>query len=379
MSPALTMAQVLHRFLPDYRIRYKLSPMQSKAIGCITCCRTEVLGGRSLGCPHCQYQTTAYHSCRNRHCPQCQQQASEQWRQQRCADVLPVPYFHLVFTLPHELNGWAQCHPEVIYGLFFKAVWSTLKRFGQDPKRLNGQMGMTAVLHTWGQQLSQHIHLHCLVPGGALSADGRQWHPARSTYLFPNKGLSRCVRGTLVSLLRQAWKSGLLQRLESARHVDTVLGQLMAKDWVVYARPTCQYAETVVGYLSQYTYRIAISDRRLVAMEADQVRFRWRDYADEGIRKVMALSGVEFIRRFLLHVLPAGFMRIRHYGFLANCHRKTKLAAIRQCLGVNAVVESRRRVIENPAIQTAYSLPPCPQCDGGPMQIWAVIKRRRRR
>lgn len=383
MKPVLTMSQVLQQFLPDYKAHHRLSPEQSKAIGSICCCRTERLGGQMLGCDHCPYHYTQYHSCRNRHCPQCQHQASEQWREKRCEDVLPVPYFHLVFTLPHELNGWAQCHPEVIYGLLFKAVWSTLKRLGQDPKRLNGQMGMTAVLHTWSQHLGQHIHLHCLVPGGALSADDKHWHRARSQYLFPNKVLSRCFRGTMVPLLRQDWEKGSLHRIESARQVDDMLDQLMAKDWVIHTRHTCQQAETVVDYLSQYTYRIAISDHRLVAIDGAEVRFRWKDYAANGLRKVMSLTGVEFIRRFLLHVLPSGFMRIRHYGFLANCHRKAKLGLIRQCLRVKAAVETLECIAHSPqpalAMHTKHRSDHCPQCGEGWLQVQAVIKPVRRR
>lgn len=383
MKPVLTMSQVLQQFLADYKVQHRLSPEQSKAIGSICCCRTERLGGRALACNNCQYQYTQYHSCRNRHCPQCQHQASEKWREQRVDEALPVPYFHLVFTLPHELNGWAQCHPEVIYGLLFEAVWSTLKRFGKDPKRLNGQIGMTAVLHTWSQHLGQHIHLHCLVPGGALSADGKQWRSARSNYLFPVKALSRCFRGTMVALLRQAWAKGALHRIQSDRQVDDVLGQLMAKDWVVFGRHTCQHAEAVVGYLSQYTHRIAISEQRLMAIEGDHVRFGWKDYAANGVRKDMLLTGVEFIRRFLMHVLPTGFMRVRHYGFLANCHRKAKLALIRQRLRMTAVVEEIQCLPHSQkpelAMQAACSDCQCPRCENGLLQVRACIKPVRRR
>ena len=315
MKTTLSMTQVLQHFLPDYKARYPLSPEQSKVIGNINACRTEALGGRSLCCDHCHYQRQQFHSCRNRHCPQCQHQASDQWRQKQCDSILPVPYFHVVFTLPHELNGWAQLHPDVIYRLLFKAVWATLKTFGEDPKRLNGKLGMTAVLHTWSQNLGRHIHLHCLIPGGALSMDERQWRASKTSYLFPVRAVSRCFRGKMVSLLRQAWEAGEPHRLASEKHVDEVLNQLMAKPWVVYTRHTGEHAEAVVNYLARYTYRIAISEQRLVTMDDHKVTFRWKDYAADSAKKMMALDGTEFIRRFLMHVLPDGFMRIRHYGF----------------------------------------------------------------
>ncbi len=225
-----------------------------------------------MHCDQCEYEAEYYHSCRNRHCPQCQQHATEQWLARRREDLLPVPYFHLVFTLPHELNGWAQLHPDVIYGLLFKSVWRTLKRFGRDAKRLDGELGMTAVLHTWGQNLGQHIHLHCLIPGGALAAGGVEWHAAKSTYLFPVKALSRHFRGVMVSELRQAVNDGRLHRLNLST-VDGVLNRLMATSWVVFARSTCTQQETVLSYLAQYTHRIAISDYRLRAVDAQSVAF----------------------------------------------------------------------------------------------------------
>ena len=382
MKTTPSMSGVLAQFLPAYKTCYSLSPEQSKALGSIRCCRTEALGGRSLVCDHCDYQRTQFHSCRNRHCPQCQHSASLQWREKRCEEILPVPYFHLVFTLPHELNGWAQLHRKVIYGLLFKAVWHTLRSFGEDKKYLDGRLGMTAVLHTWGQNLGQHIHLHCLVPGGALSHDGQHWHRATSEYLFPIRALSRCFRGKMVSLLRAAWKDKSLHRITSAEQVDEVLGELMKKDWVVYARHTCEHTTSVVNYLSQYTHRIAISDKRVVAIDQEQVRFRWKDYADDSKNKTMSLSGVEFIRRFLMHILPTGFMRVRHYGFLANCHRKAKLLIIRQCLEIEAdtkQIPCQIRTIKEPlSLQKDIVAGACPKCRAM-MRVVAEVKRVRRR
>lgn len=380
MTTTITMAQVLQRFLPAYEARYRLSPEQSKAIGSICCCRTEVLGGSALHCDHCDYQRRQYHSCRNRHCPQCQHGATQEWYQKQCGTILPVPYFHLVFTLPHELNGWAQLHPQLIYALLFKAAWGTLKDFGEDPNRLNGQLGMTAVLHTWSQNLGRHIHLHCLVPGGALSSGEPQWRATKTSYLFPVRALSRCFRGKMVSLLRQSWKENKLSRLESQKHVDTVLNQLMSKPWVVFTRHTEKQAESVVEYLSRYTYRIAISEQRLVAMDKQKVSFLWKDYASDGAKKTMILDGVEFIRRFLMHVLPTGFMRVRHYGFLANCHRKAKCALIQRLHGVIPTPDNSESSEEITSVaQAVQSLCHCPKCRCGYMRVIATLQPDHRR
>ena len=380
MIATLTMAQVLQRFLPAYKARYRLSPEQSKAIGSIMCCRTEALGGCVLRCDHCDYRRNQYHSCRNRHCPQCQYQATNTWRQKQCESILPVPYFHLVFTLPHTLNGWAQLHPKIIYALLFKAAWATLKAFGDNPKQLHGQLGMSAVLHTWSQNLGRHMHLHCLVPGGALAADESRWHTTTTPYLFPVRALSRKFRGKMVSLLRQAWEAEELSRLESKAHVDTVLDQLMSKPWVVFTRHTGTQAEAVVEYLSRYTYRIAISEQRLLAMDKYSVSFLWKDYASKGAKKAMTLDGVEFIRRFLMHILPTGFMRVRHYGFLANCHRGVKCALIRRLQGEIPPCADADKCCEitseAQAVQRLYC---CPKCRQGYMRAITPLQPDHRR
>ena len=218
-------------------------------------CHTEALGGMSYQCDHCDSEVPLYHSCRDRHCPQCQQRASRQWQDKKQRAVLPVTYYHLVFTLPHELNGWVQLHPEVIYALLFKAVWKTLKAFGADQKRLNGKLGMTGVLHTWGKSLSQHVHLHCLVPGGALT-DDHHWHPAKSNYLFPVKALSRHYRGNLVCALRSAANDGQLNRVTRKGEVGKILNTLMQKDWVVYSKHCLNRTDSIIGYLARYTHRL---------------------------------------------------------------------------------------------------------------------------
>ncbi len=378
MNATPSTAEILRQFLPSYRQRHSLTPQQAKVTGLLCRCRTEALGGYDLACDQCDYHETRFRSCRNRHCPQCQQHASATWLAERREDLLPVPYFHLVFTVPHQLNPWVQLHPEVLYAVLFKAVWHTLRSFGDDPKRLDGQIGMTAVLHTWGQNLSQHVHLHCLIPGGGYHRERDEWHPARSTYLFPVKALSRRYRGRMVSELRQAYDEGLLSRLTDVAEVECKLASLMETPWVVYARSTCQHSDTVLAYLARYTHRIAISNNRLEMVGENDVIFRYKDYASGGTSKRMRLQGEEFVRRLLLHVLPHGLMRIRHYGFMANCCRRKRLEQIRHCLevdtikGVDTVVLKREGTVY-PAMDLR-AITTCPRCHQGSLQVVGEIE-----
>jgi hypothetical protein len=241
-------------------------------------CRTAALGGFALECDQCRDPVRLYHACRDRHCPRCQRRASEAWCERERAAVLPVTYHHLVFTLPHTLNGWVALYPREFYGLVFETVWATLAAFAADPKRLGGQLGMTAVLHTWGQALTRHVHLHCLLPGGAFAADGR-WRFARSTYLFPVRALSRHFRGGFVSRLRQAVEQGRLPRLDPAQ-IGPVLDELMRVEWNVYTKPCLGHTETVVNYLGRYTHRIGLSDQRLRALDEGQVQLDYQDHRD---------------------------------------------------------------------------------------------------
>ncbi len=325
------LADILQRFLPAYDQNHARTPEQYKVCRQLSVCRTPALGGFHLHCQRCEHEQYLYHACRNRHCPRCQQQASVQWEQMQLSRVVDTTYFHVVFTLPHEINGWARLHPRVIYRLFFESVWSTLNTLGHDKSRLDGQLGMTAVLHSWGQNLSQHIHLHCLIPGGALSTSG-QWHSAKSTYLFPIKVLSRLFTGKMISALRKHINAGELPRIEQCP--DAVLNTLKSKDWVVYAKEGIHRPDTLVRYLARYTRKIAISESRLLWMDEQSVHFRYKDYRD-GKSKSMSLKGVEFLRRYLQHVLPPGMMRIRHYGWLANACREKKLAQVRAAITHN--------------------------------------------
>lgn len=372
----IRLAEVFRQFLPAYDALHRRSAQAHKVCQQIDACRTPALGGFRLHCANCQEDGFLYHACRNRHCPRCQHKVSEEWEQARLTDVVDAPYFHLVFTLPHELNSWARLHPRVIYHALFRCVWDTVNTLGQNKKRLSGQLGMTAVLHTWGQNLSQHIHLHCLIPGGALSAEG-EWHPAKSNYLFPVKVLSRLFRGKMVAALREQQIAGALPRLTERASCDNTLNQLMNKDWVVYARHCLSKPETVVRYLARYTRKIALSESRLINMDEDTVSFSYQDYRDHQ-KKVLRLEGTEFIRRFLQHVLPHGFMRIRHYGWLANASRAKKLSKVRAAIAAY----SRRTVPEKAA--TENSLPtepaepfqgiPCAHCKQGMMLVVGVLR-----
>ncbi len=332
MNTSADFQSILMNHLGQYRQKHSLSARERQVLWHIAHCRTPMMGGLRLTCSDCSYVKAHYHACRDRHCPKCQRVVSKRWCETQREHLLPVTYHHLVFTLPSQLNGWISQHPRCLYDLLFQSAWHTLKNMGRDPKRLNGQIGATAVLHTWGENLSRHVHLHCLVPGGALDSEGR-WQAAGSHYLFPVRALSRLFRGVFVSRLRQAKKNGQLNGIRSAE-VTTVLNALMKKDWVVFSKPCATKARTVVDYLGRYSHRIAISDQRIESVENGQVRFSVKDYRHQGERRCMILGAEEFIRRYLLHVLPKGLMRIRHYGFLANRCREKLLREIRDALSV---------------------------------------------
>jgi hypothetical protein len=367
MSERTSLQAVMSRCLDDYRDTHPLSHRQRQVCHHVLRCRTAALGGFALQCDQCHDPVQLYHACRDRHCPRCQRRASAAWCERERATVLPVTYHHLVFTLPHALNGWVAVHPRELYGLVFESVWATLSAFGADPKRLGGQLGMTAVLHTWGQALTRHVHLHCLLPGGALGANG-QWRSARSTYLFPVRALSRHFRGGFVSRLRQAIERGQLDGLDPAE-IDPMLDALMCTDWNVYSKPCLGHTETVVDYLGRYTHRIGLSDQRLRLLDDGQVGLDYKDYRDGGAHKTLTLSGEELIRRFLLHVLPKGLMRVRHFGFLANRCRAQRLGAIRQAI-VDAV-QTVKAMSEALATSTPFDGYPCPTCRKGRLRIVA--------
>ena len=365
MASGASVQQVLSQFLLQPE---RLDVQRQRVCRHLMQCRTAAMGGRQLHCNACDHEQVQYFSCRDRHCPQCQWRAIQAWAERQRSAVLPVPYHHVVFTLPHQLNGWVQLHPELIYRLLFQCVWGTLERFGRDPKRLNGQLGMTAVLHTWGQTLNQHVHVHCLVPAGALGQDGH-WHAARSNYLFPVRALSRRYRGLMVSALRQAATQQQLHRVTHVGEIDQLLNDLMATDWVVYSKHCLQHTNSVIDYLARYTRRIAISNARLQQVDEQTVTLSYKDYRQEARNRQMVLSGEEFVRRFLLHILPKGLMRVRHYGFLANRCRRARLGQIYAALHV-------WRTAKTDEVTGTHAIAPppvCSQCKCPSMQCIGII------
>ena len=374
MTDHYVFARIIERFLPRLKAHKPISPDHVATCQNILNCHTPALGGLDYACNQCGSRYPRYHSCRHRHCPQCQQAASARWVEQREKDLLPVPYYHLVFTLPHGLNGWAQCHPEVIYHRLFRCVWESLDDYSRGNRQLEGKLGMTAVLHTWGQNLNQHIHLHCLIPGGAIDEQG-DFVTTRRDFLYPQRVVAKLLRGKMVSALRQDYAAGKLHRIEPGQ-VDDVLDQLMRLDWVIHTKPHLRQADTVLRYLARYTHRTAISLSRIESVDQTSVRFRWKDNRDNQ-SKTMALPGEEFLRRFLLHILPKGLMRIRHYGYLANRVRVKQLNHIRQRLAIQPEGESHAKS------DCDYAMPanqPCPKCQLGILRfVGEILSARQRR
>jgi hypothetical protein len=324
-----------------------LSYQQRRVLHALEICRTSQLGGHLERCdnPACGHQRPAYDSCRNRHCPKCQTLDRVRWVEARQAQLLPIPYFHLVFTLPHQLAPWIRANLALGYNLLFAAAAQAIQTLAADPKHLGAQVGFFAILHTWGQQLSFHPHLHLVVTGGGLSSDGKKWIPAplshKGKHFFLSvKALSARFRRLYLDGLKAAFQQQQLrspappQPSTEALAFTRLLQSLQKLRWVVYAKPPFGSPSRVVEYLGRYTHRVAISNHRLLAIEQDQVSFRWRDYRHGHVEKTMTLQATEFLRRFLLHVLPPGLVRIRHYGLLANCHVEQKIQSCRQLLEV---------------------------------------------
>jgi hypothetical protein len=377
----LEVADIFRTYGVSYQQRHHLSGGQRRVMQDIMACRTAVLGGQLAQCDHCSAQVIRYHSCQNRHCPKCQTLAKVRWVEARLRDLLPIPYFHCVFTLPHTLNPLAQRNPRVLYGLLCQTAAATLQTFGRDPTWLGGELGITMVLHTWNQTLEHHIHVHCVVTGGALASNGDRWIPTkRRDFLFPVHALSRVFRGKYLAALHEAFTQGHLQcagslaPLGDARTFQRFLVPLWQQPWVVYAKPPFASAQQVISYLGRYTHRVALSNDRLVAMRDGQVMFRWRDRRHHNRPRVMTLAAEEFIRRFLLHILPAGFMRIRHYGVVGNRGRTSKLIACRRLLAQPAppVVprESAATVLRR---LTGIDIECCPQCRQGRLVVIATL------
>ena len=372
-------ADVFRRYGDAYRERHgaSLCTAQRRVMTAIERCRTAALGGHVEQCDQCGHQRISFNSCRDRHCPKCQSLARAQWLDDRRAELLATQYFHVVLTLPKEIAAIAYQNKAPVYGILFRAAAETLSTIAADPKHLGAEIGFFAVLHTWGQTLLLHPHLHCVVAGGGLSPDGTRWISCRPRFFLPVPVLSCLFRRLFLGYLQKAFNAGELQffsslePLRERRAFLRYLAPLRRAKWVVYAKPPFAGPEQVLEYVGRYTHRVALSNNRLLNIEDGTVRFRWKDYRDHNRQKVMTVSADEFIRRFLLHVLPEGFHRIRYYGFLGNRHRAQKLARCRELLGMPVPEplhdQSEQDYRDHYEELTGVSLKECPACHQGQM------------
>jgi hypothetical protein len=371
----LGLAHVLREHIGNYQAQYRLWPQQRKIVYDLLNCRTEYLGGHIDRCDQCGTLRITYHSCRNRHCPTCQHMPRERWLEKRKQELLPTAYFHVVFTLPHVLNAIVLCNKKVMFTILFKAAAQTLLTFGEN--KLGGKLGFIATLHTWDQKLNTHFHLHCLVAGGALSADGACWRPCKGKYLFNVRALSLVFRGKFMAHMKKACQREHLKL--ASDEFNQLKARLYEKPWIIDVREPVQNPEHVLEYLARYTYRVAIANSRIKSLDDGMVTFTYKNRKKERT-ETLSVTGVEFIRRFLLHSLPKRFVRIRHYGFLANRNRSVNLAAIRQLMGLSDLPDNPMAVVEV-MIQklTGIDITVCPCCRIGKMQLFRKIPRGRAR
>jgi ribosomal protein L37AE/L43A len=360
-----------------------LTTVQRRALDDLTACRTAALGGHVLECPECGHQEVSYNSCGNRHCPKCQGTAAARWLETQAADLLDTPYFHVVFTLPGALGPIALHNPREVYGLLMRAAAETLLEVAANPIHLGAEVGVLAVLHTWGQTLTLHPHAHCVVTGGGLSLDGSRWVAGRDDFFLPVRVLSRVFRGKFLSGLRAAFRRGRLRfpgesaPPDRSDRFNALLSGVVRTEWVVYAKPPWGGPATVLKYLARYTHKAAISNHRLIDLTDGRVSFRWKDYAHGGPQGVMKLDSVEFVRRFLMHVLPSGFVRVRHYGLLANRHRREKLARCRELIGKAETPQADTAPTDadpvKPPVHETTVTPTrvCPRCGSGRVVVVA--------
>jgi len=385
--PKLAVADVFRRYGAAFRQTHdaSLSMAQRRVMTAVEVCRTAALGGHVEQCDACGHQRICYNSCRNRHCNKCQSLARADWLQDRLAELLETQYFHVVFTLPEEIAAIAYQNKRVVYGILFRAMAETLRTIAADPKHLGAELGFFAVLHTWGQTLTHHPHLHCVIPGGGISPDGRRWIACRNGFFLSVHVLSRLFRRLFLEHLQAAFNSGqlqffsALQKLQQEHAFSRYLAPVRNAEWYVYAKRPFAGPQQVLDYVGRYTHRVAISNNRLLDIDNGQVSFSWKDYRDNNQQKTMTLSAAEFIRRFLLHVLPDGFQRIRYYGFLSNRYRQQKLAQCRQLLGMPAPAETPGQAQPAPDYRDRYeqltgsSLRECPLCHQGRMMLLELL------
>ena len=388
LRPALEVADIFRRHGHAWRQSHRghISLAQLKVMSAIERCRSAELGGHVLFCQACDHQQIAYNSCRNRHCPKCQASAAQRWLDARQADLLPVDYYHLVFTLPGPISDLAFANKGVIYNLLFQAAAQTLQVIAKDPKHLGAHIGVTLVLHTWGSAMTHHPHVHGVVTGGGIAIDGEHWVSCKLGFFLPVRVLSRLYRRLFLEKLTQAYQLNQLQffaeqqALKPEKHFTNWIKSLSQIEWVVYAKRPFAGPAAVLAYLSRYTHRVAIANSRLLAMDEHGITFKWKDYRRKQAKRytTMTLSADEFIRRFLIHVLPRGFHRIRHYGLMANTHRKHSLAHARKLLQVHAAelpapqATPEKQQREEQQQDATYV---CPDC-GAPMRIIETFPRR---
>jgi hypothetical protein len=369
----LGVADILRKHIGDYQNQYPLWPEHRKIVSDLLNCRTAYLGGHIERCNHCGTVRITYHSCRNRHCPRCQHMPRERWLEKRKDEILPASYFHVVFTLPHELNTIILNNKELMLNILFKAASQTLLAFGEN--ELGGKLGFIATLHTWDQKLKDHFHLHCLIAGGAVSKDGARWIPCKGNYLFNKEALSMVFRGKFMHHMSHARQCEKLKL--SDNEYKKLKHKLYAKKWIVDVRDPVKNPEHVLEYLARYTHRVAIANSRITALQDGMVTFKINNRKQNRTEQI-TITAVEFIRRFLLHSLPKGFVRIRHYGFLANRNRTANLNAIRQLMESSVPPEKQLASIEEMMLKlTGIDITACPCCNKGRMQPVIEIPKRR--
>ena len=365
----LEIADILRKHIADYQDQYPLWSEHRKIVYDLLNCRTAYLGGHIDRCSHCGAMRIAYHSCRNRHCPTCQHMPRERWLEKRKGEILPAKYFHVVFTLPHELNPIVLNHKKVMLTILFKATSQALLAFGEN--ELGGKLGFIATLHTWDQQLKAHFHLHCLVAGGAVSKDGSRWTPCKGNYLFNEQALSLVFRGKFMDRMSTACQHGDIKF--AGDEYNQLKDRLYEKNWIIDVRDPVNSPEHVLQYLARYTHRVAIANSRITALKDGMVTFKIKNRKKNRAEQI-TIPAVEFIRRFLLHSLPGGFVRIRHYGFLANRNRSANLNAIRQLMGLPKPPEKQIASVEQMMRQlTGIDMTICPCCHKGKMQLFLQI------
>jgi len=366
-----TVADIFRSHFEQFLLQYGPLPKHYYAVAnAIMQCRTEQLGGHIYKCDTCSHEITLYNSCRNRHCPQCQAMVRAQWVEQRMQDVLPVPYFHVVFTVPHQLNGIALRNKKPFYHLMFKAVSETLLTIARDPKRLGGEIGFIAVLHTWGQNLMDHPHIHCIVPGGAFQDKENTWKNCKNNFLFPVPVMRKLFRGKCMDYFLKAVKNGSINPMFSATTDYPTFADLVKKlytiQWVVDVRKPFTSPLNLVKYLSRYTHRVAIANKRILNLQNGHVTFSYKDYADHNKKKNMTVTAVEFIRRFMMHIFPEGFMRIRQYGFLSNRKKKKLLPRIREVIYNMMESKTEMHIKKVTTLDTVRDMEfHCPLCNKG--------------